>query len=66
MSKPDIYEAIAELKTDIQILQIALSLLSQKLYPTFKIDKAFWDEVHQTHENLFGNKTEEVKDSEPV
>ena len=65
-NRPDIYEAIKKIEADTQVLQIAISLLCQKLYPTVKIDKAFWEEVERTHKELFEAETEELKDEASV
>jgi hypothetical protein len=46
MTNPNIYEELEKLRGDVQVLQVALALMAQRLYPTVKIDRSFWDEVH--------------------
>jgi hypothetical protein len=56
----NIYEDLSELRKDVQVLQVALALMAQKLYPTVKIDKSFWDEVHAVvKENFEAEKNAE-------
>jgi hypothetical protein len=61
---PNVYEALDELKEDVLVLQVALTLLAQKLYPSVKVDKKFWDEVFDVVKQTKKIRGEEEEEEE--